>query len=271
VIEAPAIRGGRVYFEEDISRGNGDTREIFGINIDGTNERRLTNNDYSEAIFGGGADVFMTNHYNKNGFGLSFYNNVDGSLEFSVQDFSAAPCVFDGFRWVVSLCTDDDLVYSYDLQSPEQPPQALSPLRAEAVNMSMQSNSPIAVIGIGMEEGGGTEAFDLVMWNVETNERTTLAGGPWDQVMPDIDGHLVAYVDTAPVKKFWHSGNTGELKLIDVETRVTRSILPVSAYYGVGLWSHWVAVNNLGKWGDALILCDLKQMGLVDEEGHVVP
>jgi hypothetical protein len=36
----------------------------------------------------------------------------------------------------------------------------------------------------------------------------------------------------------------GELKLIDIESKVTRSILPVCTYTGVDLWSHWVVVNN---------------------------
>lgn len=33
----------------------------------------------------------------------------------------------------------------------------------------------------------------------------------------------------------------------------------------------WVVANNLGQWGDALVLCDLEQMGLVGEDGHMVP
>jgi hypothetical protein len=54
VIEAPVVRGSNIYYEEQITRGVSETREIFGLNIDGSNERRLTNNDYSEALVGGG-------------------------------------------------------------------------------------------------------------------------------------------------------------------------------------------------------------------------
>ena len=63
----------------------------------------------------------------------------------------------------------------------------------------------------------------------------------------------------------------GEIKIIDRVTAEIRTVLPLERYYGLGLWSHYLVVNNLGGWGDSLILCDLRVGGHVDAAGHVCP
>jgi hypothetical protein len=89
--------------------------------------------------------------------------------------------------------------------------------------------------------------------------------------MPDIDNHIVVYVDSQAAGEHWGDNQLGEVRIIDRETLVKRTITPVDRFYGIGIWERWIVFNNVGIWGDSLILCDLLEGGFVDAEGHVCP
>jgi hypothetical protein len=108
-------------------------------------------------------------------------------------------------------------------------------------------------------------------WNPETNVRTVLVSEPFDQGHPDADGHLVSYLDSQASGAGYWSGYHAEVKIIDRDTLVQRTVLPLDSYFGTGIWSHYLVSNNVGMWGDSLILCDLEAGGLVDTDGHVIP
>ncbi len=48
------------------------------------------------------------------------------------------------------------------------------------------------------------------------------------------------------------------------------TVLPLQTYYGLSISGHHVAVNNVSKWGDSIILCDLEEAGIM-KDGHVIP
>jgi len=99
---------------------------------------------------------------------------------------------------------------------------------------------------------------------------TLLINEPYDQAAPDVDGNLVAYLDSQAAQTYYIAAQN-EVRVFDRDTQEKRVVLPPGEYYGLGIWGHWVAVNNLGTWGDSLILCDLQEMGLVDGNNHAIP
>jgi hypothetical protein len=62
-----------------------------------------------------------------------------------------------------------------------------------------------------------------------------------------------------------------EIRVVDRDSGVIRTVMPMETYYGLGIWEHWIAFNNYGMWGDSLIVCDLLEGGFMDAAGHVCP
>jgi len=118
---------------------------------------------------------------------------------------------------------------------------------------------------------GITTGYDIVTWDMETNEYTLLVNEPYDQGLPDADGHIVTYLDSQAAGGGWFGSYHSEVKIIDRDTLEKRVVLPLDTYYGLGIWDHYLAVNNVGMWGDSIVVCDLEIMDLVDSEGHVIP
>jgi hypothetical protein len=131
-------------------------------------------------------------------------------------------------------------------------------------------------LGAGLFGGtyisGVTDNIGLDTWNMETNERTIVIDDPWDQGMPDASGYIIAYVDSQAADEYWFTNNRGQVKIIDRETLVVRTITPlVGRYYSIGIWNRWLAFNPTSYWGDVIVLCDLLEGGFIDADGHVCP
>ena len=161
----------------------------------------------------------------------------------------------------------DHHLYKYDVTNPAGGYSLLYP---DYIVISMLSfNSDTGHLVTGTKLTGITDDFDLDIWNMETNERTTILSTAGKQRMPDASGHLISYFDHEPYGA--PATGTCAIRVVDQETGVTRRVLPWNTWYSQGIWGHWVAANNYGTWGDSIILCDLEAGGLVDSEGHVIP
>ena len=134
----------------------------------------------------------------------------------------------------------------------------------------MAFNADTGELVTGTYISGVTDNIGLDSWNMETNERTVIIDNPWDQGMPDASGYVIAYVDSEAAGENWFTDNQSQVKIIDRETLVVRTITPlVGRYYSIGIWSHWLAFNPTSYWGDVIVLCDLLEGGFVGVDGHV--
>jgi hypothetical protein len=180
---------------------------------------------------------------------------------------------FDGTRWVAMIyCPggiSDCHLYKYDFETPWAETQLMYDGALDHMWMSFEKDSHELVGGLYMP--GVTERLDIVVWDMETNNYAILVNDEWDQGLPDADGHLVGYIDSQANDSAWYGVHLSEVKIIDRDTLEKRVVLPLDTYYGLGIWSHYLAVNNVGAWGDSIVLCDLEEMGLVDGSGHVCP
>jgi len=79
------------------------------------------------------------------------------------------------------------------------------------------------------------------------------------------------YLDSNPAGEYWFSEYHCETRVLDMETGVVRTVMPLDAYFGPSIWGHYVVVNNYGAWGDSLVLCDLEEGGIMDASGHIIP
>ena len=107
------------------------------------------------------------------------------------------------------------------------------------------------------------DAYRLELWDVAAGTMTVLVDDPDWQAVPDVDGHVVVYEQMSTAGT--------ELRIVDRDTGVKRTVMPLDTYYGVGIWERWIAVNNYGLWGDSLITCDLVEGGFMSDALPVVP
>lgn len=274
VFDMPAIAGDSVFFtrEADPDVEYDNSREVFFIGVSSTGEDQLTNNSFSDGNPIGGDEYVVYTYGNDETmeYGLRAYEFASSS-EITIVEEAIFTMAFDGTRWVAMIYCEgwpNCRLYKYDLDNPAIP--AL--MHDDALDHMWMSfeKATHELIG-GLYLPGITERFDIVAWDMETDEYTVLVNDEWDQGLPDADGHLVAYVDSQANDSGWYGVHRSEVRVIDRDTSVKRVVLPLDTYYGLGLWSHYLAVNNVGTWGDSIVLCDLEVMGLVDGDGHVIP
>jgi len=203
--------------------------------------------------------------------GIRAYHLESGTETVLMGDDAIMSKAFDGTRWVAAYAVDGghDTLYKFDLDNPGLGKQMLDATEVSSWRISFNEETH-ELVG-SFYASGLTDGLDLFVWDPETNERTMLLSEPWDQGSPDYSGHLITYIDSQVNDCGWFGSYLGELKVIDRDTLVKRVILPNSQYYGVGVWSHYIAANNVGPWGDIIIACDLEVMGIVDASGHVCP
>lgn len=267
-IDKPAIYNGIVYFEREVDAGAAMSKEIFAYDIGKKTEKRLTFNDAADAdITGGGGGFILFRYFFEDKEGLKIWDVSEQKEKVLSDDMMVLQSTSDGERWVANF--DGDYLVYYDHQRPEQGMKKMIEEKVEEWGYSFNRDTG-EFVG-GFYQKGYTDAFDLVVWDFETNEREILAGGPYSQGFCDASGFVIAYQDSAASGGHWSQTKKAEVKIIDRETKVTRKVLHSDTWYGLGIWSHYIATNNYGKWGDSLIVCDLKEMGLMDEQGHVVP
>ncbi len=269
-IDRPTIYGGNIYFERETSASDALSREIFSIGVEETTETQLTQNEAADATAKGGSryvvytSIIETDELDKNR--LIYYDSVNKTNTIIHEDMGLI-FAYNGARWVAFM--SDNQLYKYDIEHPENGYELIHPEKLGVFYMSFDKATHELITGIYIN--GVTNRYDLYAWDMETNTYTILVDDPLDQLLPDYHGHIVGYVDSQEAGVYWFSSNSGDVRIIDRETKEKRIVLPLDTYYGLSIWSHYLAVNNVGRWGDSLILCDLKEGGFVDDAGHVIP
>jgi len=175
---------------------------------------------------------------------------------------------FDGEHWVAFV--NDYHLYKFDLNNPGAGAQLMYPDQVGIPIMAFNGTTGELVTGVNIPSV--TNYFSIDVWDISTNARTTVVDGPWDQVAPDAYGYLIAYFDSQVTGENWFPDQYSQIKLVDAETHEVRTITPyVDHQYNLALWDKWLAFNNVGVWGDILVLCDLEAGGFIDADGHVIP
>ena len=165
---------------------------------------------------------------------------------------------------------NDTHLYKFDLNNPSAGAQLMFSEPMGFLGMSFNNTTSELVTSTGLAIG--TDWTSLDAWDINTNQRTVLNDDPFDQGAPDAHGHLVTYIDSQAAGEGWIANNLSQIKIIDRDTLEIRIITPyVDHQYNLAIWDKWLAFNNVGIWGDVLILCDLEAGGFIDTSGHVIP
>ncbi len=219
-----------------------------------------------------GHDIAVYFFYNDTDAGIEYgykYHSVSGNEEHVISTISGGTSeyAFDGVRWMTYL--DDNFLFKFDLQNPQDGPQQVTDYESGTTGMAFDRSTGTMVSGTNVN--GESQFFRLQLWNIETDEMTVLLDEPWDQIAPDVDGNVVVYLDSQEAGENWWTNQLGEIRIVDRQTLEKRTVMPTDRYYGVGIWEHWIAFNNVGTFGDSIIVCDLLEGGFMDAEGHVCP
>jgi len=274
VVDTPSFYYPNVFFSRQTSTSDAYTREIFRVGISETAETQITSNDTADGNpMGGTTEVVFEYHESGPGRGIKFSPWASSEETVAMAGDSTQQTAFDGTRWIVFWQLDGlySILGKFDIEDQAAGTQVLDPEQIYSYDFGLAFNNDTHELVGGTAYDGTTDGFDLVLWNPETNARTIFLSEPYDQGNPDYDGQFIAYLDSQESGTYWYVSNRSAVKIIDRDTRVKREVLPLDTYYGTAIWSHYVATNNVGTWGDSLILCDLEEMGLMDGDGHVVP
>jgi hypothetical protein len=268
-INRPSIFGENICFDRDSSTGF----DVYKIGLSEIAETAIANGDYTESscVGGdngvlykiGGADYYRGLHYTNYGT-LATTSIIEGT-GVTIDDV-----MFDGVRWVAfSELSGDEYLYKFDLDNPGSGSQLV---QAESVEIEgADINDLTSDLIAGAFISGTTDNIDLMRWDLETDSRSILLEEPWDQLLPDTSGYVAVYLDSNPAGEHWFTAYHCETRVIDMETGVVRTVMPLDAYFGPSIWGHYVAVNNYGAWGDSIVLCDLEEGGIMDASGHIIP
>jgi len=257
-----------VYWDSETGEiaGDGTSREVFSADYSTSQLVRITTNETSDAYIQGGDKVLWKHNVS------TFVNemtiaNPDGSnpvvLVSLVGTYQNA---FDGERWVVlsQVQSPYDRLVRYDLQNLAAGGEAYKEEAGYGGGAGVAFNGQTGMLYIG--------GADLHFWNMNTGQRGLLVTDPGSQVFPDADGHAIVYISSEQTgDNWWGNGQIGDIRLRDLETGVTRMVFPMMKHYAPGITERWMVVNQVGPYGDALILCDLVEAGFMDESLHVCP
>jgi len=271
VINRPSIHGDNVCFD----RYSDTVLDIYRIGLSDIEETLIASSEYTEAECAGGENGVLYQIGGEDYYGGLRYTDYSTSDMVSIGEAPGTivnDIMFDGVRWVVYteyVGATEEYIYKFDLSNTAAGVQPVDPanIQVEGADVHEPTQSLIA----GASISGVTDNIDLVRWDLETNERTVLLSADWDQLLPDTSGFAVMYLDSNPAGEHWFAEFQCDVKVMDLETGVIRTVMPLDAYFGSAIWSHWVAVNNYGHWGDSIILCDLEEGGIMDSEGHIIP
>jgi hypothetical protein len=267
------VYGEKVFFSRDIDETDQWSTEVFSIGISETEEVQLTDNNFAEGSCSGGATHVVAKWGGpgpgEKGIKVVSLDTLEEDVFLSATTIDTK--VFDGTKWVsyIRILNTDYTLWKYDVTDPDAGVQQVEP---DVIGPMWMAANPLRQETIvGAVVPGITERFDIVAWDLETNERTIVVNDPWDQGLPDAHGNLITYIDSQANNGQWFGNYKGEVRVVDRDTLVKRVVLPLSTYWGVAIWDHWVATNNVGPWGDIIILCDLLEMGIVDTDNNVLP
>jgi len=267
-ITTPSIYGNNVVFSRQVDQSDYLTREIFIINLNETQEQKLTTNGTVDADPISG-DKFVAYYSGDSNIGLRYSTIANGNEEPVTDEFEPYSWSFDGNKWIVYM--HDGLLYKLNLDNPTPGPQFVD---LEGAGFSFPSfNHDTHEMVAGAYDKNETDGTDIWVWDIEAGTSPeVIVSDPYDQVLPDYDDHVIAYLDSQANGTGWRAGgDRAEVRIVDRDTKVIRKVMPLDVYYGIGIWSHYLAMNNYGRWGDSIILCDLLEGGFMDADGHVIP
>jgi hypothetical protein len=261
VVTKPSIFENHVFFSAKAVLPDG-LFEIYRIGLSDETPEQLSNNTTSDIYAHGGIDFVFFKDGSAPPIVYKLLSLTGDFQELEVYSYnSPSEYVFDGYRWIVYLM--NSRLYKFDVTDIAAGSTMLTNYDVGVAGLAFDRDTGIIVAGIGIP--GETETARLEEWNVETGEMTIILDEPTIQMYPDVDGHVVAYLD-APL-----GSSKSEIRIFDRQTLEKRTVMPMDTYYGLGIWEHWIAVNNVGTWGDSLIVCDLLEGGFMDAAGHVCP
>ncbi|HUT77809.1 MAG TPA: hypothetical protein VM285_08995, partial [Polyangia bacterium] len=221
-IDNPSVFGEKVFFERQVDTLDAWSREVFSIGISETEEVQLTDNNFAESSCSGGASHVVA-RCGGPGPGERGLKAIDlDTLEEDV--FLAGPTIdakaFDGTKWVsyIQMGTDGDTLWKYDVTNPGAGVHQVEPGTLSAMWMAANPLRQETVLGAWIDDV--TERFDIVVWDLETHERTVVVSDPWDQGGPDAHGNLIVYTDSQTNNSGWFGAYKGEIRVVDRDTLV---------------------------------------------------
>jgi hypothetical protein len=269
VVDRPSVAGMNACFDRYSSSAPG----LFRIGLTDTEETIVATSDYTESNCAAGESgaLYKIGGADSHG-GLRFtnYTTLDTTSVIEGTGITIMDIMFDGVRWVAfTELSGDEYLYKFDLENTGVGSQLIQadPVQVEGADINDLTQDLIT----GAFVPGETDNLDLVRWDLDTNARSVLLSEPWDQLLPDTSGYAVVYLDSNPAGEYWFSAYHCDVRVIDIETGVVRTVLPLDAYFGPSIWSHYIVANNYGMWGDSLVLCDLEEGGIMDSSGHIIP
>ncbi|EFK95409.1 hypothetical protein LDC_2582, partial [sediment metagenome] len=141
--------------------------------------------------------------------------------------------MFDGVRWVAYteyVGGTEEYIYKFDLENTATGVQQVDPANIQVEGADINDLTQDLVAGAFVP--GETDNLDLVRWDLDTNARSVLLSESWDQLLPDTSGYAVVYLDSNPAGEYWFSAYQCEVRVIDMDTGVVRTVLPLDAYFG---------------------------------------
>jgi len=264
-IEKPTIYGENVVFSRKIDISEASTREVFLIKLGESKENRITNNNISDGNPISGERYFVYFSVGGGRFDLTYVDSTNGSE--TIITSQPLKWTYDGKKWVVY--NNAAGLYKYDVTNPQQGSQQMYSGSIGIWHMAFNPDTGELISGTYT---GVTQYSDLWAWNMNNDEYEVIISEPYDQCLPDSEGYVIAYVDSQANGTPWNDGgDKAEVRIVDRETKVIRTVMPLDVYYGIGIWGQYLAMNNYGRWGDSIILCDLVEGGFMDGTGHVIP
>jgi hypothetical protein len=274
MVQVPSVHGDWAYFFSQTVAAEPLSTEIFRVSLPDGPVSQVTVNDSGDGFQKGG-DAFVvyvstvggpdggyTNEYR-------YYQLADASEHAIAPRPAASEDAFDGYRWFAFTGADGVNVYRFDLLDPGTGPNQVGPDGIRTEGLAFDRDTGVLIVAT--YRAPRSDDWGLETWDIATGETTDLLDDPWSQVIPDVDGHVVAYQDSQAAGESYWDHQRSELRIVDRDTGAKRVVMPLDTYYGVGIWERWIAFNNYGMYGDSLIICDLVAAGYMDEDLHVIP
>lgn len=271
--DVPTISGDWLFWEQQLDGSDAFSREVFRKNVVTMVEEQLTDSDCASytPLPGGEKIVFK---YQCDGEDVELrFMDLDTHVQTVISDeVLGAPSGYDydGARWVVwdvdYYSTSYNRQYKYDILTETGPTMVNSEV--------YETTWPKITDGISYSGTWASPFDDVNRCDIEAHDLETGATSwahveQWDQILPSVSGHVLAYADKADFAENWFSDQRSHIELYDLETGITRRVTPVGTdYYGIGVHQKYLAYL-LGP--QTLILCDLVEGGYIDASGHVCP
>ena len=268
VVEYPVVHADSICFTSETT-ADAMSREVFLVDAASTSVVQLTTNGSADGYPIAGHDFVVYNAVSDAADGgrlreYHYFDRRDGTEHTIAEHSGISERAFDGHRWVAY--TSDGYLYKFDLLDPGAGPQLVD------------AETP-GCFGLAFDRDTGTLVSSacvigncrLASYDMDTDAMTILLDDPWDQVLPDVDGHVIVYEDSQAAGERYGGSMRSDLRILDRDTGAKRVVMPLDTYYGVGIWERWIAFNNYGMYGDSLMICDLVAGGHMTDDLHVVP